>query len=166
MAPQLAFVHLVAGATMDSNHLDADIFGDLCQLGRVQAAFIPAETHLDGYGNINRLRRLLHNLRRQHFIPHESGTCRIIDDFFDRAAEVDIDNGGTATDIDLGGFGHDIRFASSELYGYGELFAVIGVAFKRVGSLLQHQTAGDHFREYQTGAETFDDAAEGLIGDA
>ena len=87
-----------------------------------------------------------------------------VDHFLDRAAEIDIDNLGTAVGIDLGGFAHCVRLATSELDRHGLFFGAALNHCHRLAALADHCLAGDHLRHHEGGAQALDKAAKRQIG--
>ena len=89
-----------------------------------------------------------------------------VDDLFDRAAEIDVDEACPAIGVELGRLGHDTRLAAGELDRHRLL---LGAALRHGQGLprrADRRLARDHLRDDERRAVLFDDAAERQIGHA
>ena len=150
---------------MDRYHFCTKIFGDMCQLGGIQAAIIPPHPHFYRHWNRHSLNCCLDQTRGQRKVTHQSGTGVAIDNLFYRTAHVDIDNRGTTIFVQLSRLPHFIRGATCQLHG-NRLFNRIPFAFlQRLPGFTDHGLAGDHFGNIQTGSEAANNFTEWHIGD-
>ena len=88
------FVELAARAPVDGRHLRARPFGPPREFRRIQGRFVPAQAHLDGYGNRHRLDDRLDETLGIIEIAHERRAGQRSRHAPRRATHVDVDQDG------------------------------------------------------------------------
>lgn len=83
-----------------------------------------------------------------------------VDDLFNRAAEVDVDDRSALVLIQLGGFGHNIGLAPGKLHCHRELFGRILCHQQRLAVLADHSLAGNHLGNHQPRTVLLDETTE------
>src|SRR5690606_9890803 len=82
---------LGASATVHENGRDAGVLQDAREVGGGEILFVPAETHLGGYGNVHGLDHAAHERGGFAQFGHHGGTTADVDDLAHGAAHVDVD---------------------------------------------------------------------------
>ena len=86
------------------------------------------------------------------------------DHLLDRAAEIDVDQPGTAIGVELRRLGHDLRLAAGQLHRHRLLLGAALRHRQRLPCLADRRLAGDHLGNDERGAVSLDDAAKRQIG--
>ena len=142
-------IHLVARATVDGDHLRAQILGNVRELGGVEAAMVPAHAHFHRDGDIDGFDCSGDQACGERQVTHQRRTCVAIDDFLHRAAHVDVDNCRAAICVELGGFGHFAGRASGKLHRDGFLDGIPRRFLQRLARFADHRLAGDHLGDIE-----------------
>ena len=161
-----ALIHLIAGAAVDGNHLDAQVFCNAGHLGRVKALMVPAHAHFNGHWHIDRFHGRFHQLGRQRHLSHERRACKLSDDFANRAAEVDVDDRRAIALLQLGRFAHRTRITANELHR-NRLFGLVPFRLlHRLARLANSCLTCDHLGHVKARAVSAHKRSERLVGDA
>ena len=150
---------------MHREQADSRFGGDFGEARGVEGLVIPAHAHLEGDGHIDGADGGFEQFGGQHLVAHQGAAGHLPDgNLFHRAAEIDIDDIGTAIDRDARGLGHGDGVAPRELEG-AWLAVKLGHP-ERCLVLADHRPGGDHLGNHEPGAEFAREAAERQIGDA
>ena len=133
---------------------------------RIQASVIPTHAHFDSHRHRHGLHRCRNQARGQGQITHQRRAGVAINNLFNRAPHVDVDNGRTAFFIQLGRLAHFIRGATGKLHRHGLLNGVPFAFLDALPRLTDHRLAGDHLGDVQAGAKLTHNFAERHIGHA
>ncbi len=150
---------------MDGRHLGAGAFGPLCEFRRIHGRFVPAQAHLDRYGN----RCRLDHGRDQTFgvieIPHERGAGQSPRHPPRRTAHVDVDEDCARVDHSASRFRQSLGVASDDLNRMGHQALALG-ADRSFGIPLEKGLGRDHLGKYKRSPEAAGDPPHGQIADA
>ena len=127
---------------------------------------VPTHARLERDRHLHGLDGRLDQSRCKRQIPHQSRAGFAIDDLFDRAAHVDVDDRRAALLVQLGGFGHDVRLATGELDRHRLLSWIPHRLLQRLARFSNHRLAGDHLADRQAGAIALDDPPERQVSDS
>jgi hypothetical protein len=162
-----AAIHLAAGPAVNRDRLNAAVLGDSGQARCVAALVVPAGPHLEGHRQGNRGRRGGQDPRRQAFVAHQRRAGLLVDHFFHRATEVDVDDRGTPVLVESRRLGHGLGVAARQLHRHRRLRLIAGRELARILNPLpgrsDHRVAGDHLRDHQPSAEALDQAPKRRI---
>ena len=151
---------------MHGDHLDAAVFRDLGEARGVLVGIVPALAHLQRDRQLHRLHRRFQDPGGLGLVAHQRGAGIAVDHLLHRAAEIDVDDGGAAILVELGGLGHHMRLAAGKLHRHRRFLGHILGHAQRLAVLPDHRFAGDHLGHHQPGAAALDQAAERQVGDA
>ena len=105
---------------------------------RVDLAVVPPLAHLDGDGNLHRLRHRRDDFRGVRRLAHQAAAGVVLRDLRHRAAHVDVDDVGAHLFDDARGFGHLGGLAAEDLNRDGPLFlGVFGVLERAIDAANQ-----------------------------
>ena len=159
-----ATVELAAGAAMDGHHLYASQLGAAGQLRGIEAAMVPAETHLEGHGNAGGTNRCFDEAQRMIEIAHQSRAGKPTGHLAGRTPHVDVDHLGAEILGNARAFRHPSGFASGKLDDeWIKLRRALRTAH-HVGPRLHQFFAGHHFRNNQPRAMAMGERTERLVG--
>ncbi len=108
---------LGAGAAVDKDSGDADLFEHAGKVGRGQVLLVPAEAHLGGDGNVYGLDHAAHEGGRFFELGHHGGAAADLDDLFDGATHVNVDGLDADFFAHFGGVPHLGGHAAEKLDG-------------------------------------------------
>lgn len=162
----LALEFASAGAAMDRQGLNAAVFGDTGDFGRVTVFTVPAGPDFQRYRNVDGGDDSGQNVFHQLLVFQQGRTCGGGTDLLGRAAHVDVNDVGAALLIQFGRFRHFHRIVTQDLHGSEAGFAGVIGFLQCSGVLLQFGIGDYHFRYRQSRAESAAKLPKRLIGDA
>ena len=152
----LAGVAVFAGASVESDGIEAAVFGDAGEIDADDVLVVPAHAELDGEGNGDGGADGLEDGLDQREVAQQAGAAVAGDDALGGAAEVEVDEVEAGVLDDAGGVGEGHGVRAEELRGDGVLVVVVGEVALALDLAHARETVGG-------GELRHDEAAAGLL---